>query len=247
MRRLPCRPADFTLTEVRHEQYSPCTGRYMPTLATQQAIREPAQADEVRTRILAAAEHVFAERGYAGATTREIAERAGIGKRMLFYYFPTKDAVYRAVLERIIAGLVAIYEQTRGEPGPVGLGDSIEAITRFTAANLPAMKVWLREIIDDGPHLADLTRRYMRPLYEQAGAGVARNMIAGAFRASDPVHALASVGGVTLFYFLIVPMLRLVWDRDPLDPEVVAERAGVARDVLLHGLTQVARPKEGSS
>src|SRR5689334_23410856 len=111
----------------------------MPTEATQRATRELPQADEVRNRILAAAEQVFAERGYAGATTREIAERAGIGKRMLFYYFPTEDAVYRAVLERIIAGLVAIYDHTRGEPGPIGLIDGIDAITRFTAANLPAM------------------------------------------------------------------------------------------------------------
>src|SRR5689334_20452666 len=113
----------------------------MPTLATKRATRELPQADEVRTRILAAAEEVFAERGYLGATTREIAERAGIGKRMLFYYFSSKDVVYRAVLERIIVGLLAIYEQTRGEPGPIGLGDSIEAITHFTAQNLAAMKV----------------------------------------------------------------------------------------------------------
>lgn len=219
----------------------------MPTLATQRGTRELPQADEVRSRIIDAAEGVFAARGYAGATTREIAERAGIGKRMLFYYFPTKDAVYRAVLERIIVGLVEIYEQTRGAPGPIGLGDSIEAITHFTARNLPATKVWLREIIDGGPHLEDLTRRYMTSLYEQAGAGVARNMDTGTFRRSDPIHVLASVGGVTLFYFLITPMLRLIWDRDPLDPAVVAERASVARDLLLHGLAGPATAKEATS
>jgi TetR/AcrR family transcriptional regulator len=219
----------------------------MPREATQRATRELPQADEARSRILSAAEEVFAERGYAGATTREIAERAGIGKRMLFYYFPSKEAVYRAVLERIITGLVGIYQQTRGEPGPVGLADGIEAITHFTAQNLPAMKVWLREIIDDGPHLPDLTRRYMAPLYEQAGAGVARNMASGAFRAGDPMHALVNVGGITLFYFLIAPMLRLVWDRDPLSPEAVVERAQAARDCLLHGLAGAGGPKETAS
>ncbi len=219
----------------------------MPMEATQRAARELPQADEVRSRILSAAEAVFAERGYAGATTREIAERAGLGKRMLFYYFPTKDAVYRAVLERIIAGLLAIYEHTRGEPGPVGLADGVEAITQFTAANLPAMKVWLREIIDDGPYLPDLTRRFLAPLYEQAGAGVARNMASGAFRSGDPRHALVSVGGVTLFYFLIAPMLRLVWDRDPLSPDAVAEWGQAARDCLLHGLAGGGGPKEGAS
>ena len=220
----------------------------MSTQASQRAVRELPQADEVRGRILAAAEAVFAERGYAGATTREIAERAGIGKRMLFYYFPTKDAVYGAVLERIITGLVAIYEETRNQPGPIGLGDAVEGITHFTAANLTAMKVWLREIIDGGPHLGELTRSYVAPLYEQAGAGVERNMAGGTFRTSDPMHAMVSVGGVTLFYFLITPMLRLLWDKDPLDPAVVAERAAVARDCLLHGLmADSAKAKGGDS
>jgi AcrR family transcriptional regulator len=197
---------------------------------------DPSQADDVRRRILGAAEAVFAERGYAAATTREIAERAGIGKRMLFYYFPNKDAVYRAVLERIIAGLIAIYEQTRAEPGAVGLAEGIERITHFAAANLPAMKVWLREIIDDGPHLRELTRMHMRPLYRQAGESVAHNMSTGAFRAGDPMQALVSVGGITLFYFLIEPMLRHLWRQDPLGPAAVAARAAAARDCLLYGI-----------
>ncbi|HXJ32484.1 MAG TPA: TetR family transcriptional regulator [Candidatus Eisenbacteria bacterium] len=219
----------------------------MATLATRRVTRELPQADDVRARILDAAEAVFGQRGYAGATTREIAERAGIGKRMLFYYFPTKDAVYRAVLERVITGLVAIYEQTREQPGPIGLGDAIEGITRFTARNLPGMKVWLREIIDGGPHLDELTRTYIVPLYQRAGEGVAGNMASGVFRKSDPVHLMVNVGGVTLFYFLIAPMLRIIWNRDPLDATTVGERAAAARDCLLHGLAGPAGPKETSS
>jgi TetR/AcrR family transcriptional regulator len=219
----------------------------MATLVTRRATRDLPQGDDVRARILDAAEHVFSERGYAGATTREIAERARIGKRMLFYYFPSKDSVYRAVLERVIIGLVAIYEQTRSEPGRIGLADAIEGITLFTAANLTAMKVWLREIIDGGPHLEELTRQYMIPLYERAGAGVASNVARGVFRGTDPHHFLVSVGGVTLFYFLIAPMLRVVWNRDPLAPQAVAERAAAARDCLLYGLAGKANPKEASS
>ena len=56
------------------------------------------EGDGIRPRILDAAERVFAARGYAGATTREIAAAARIRKRMLFYYFPSKDLLYRAVL-----------------------------------------------------------------------------------------------------------------------------------------------------
>jgi TetR/AcrR family transcriptional regulator len=214
----------------------------MPATATSDG--SSTDIDEVRQRILDAAQLVFAERGYAGATTREIADRAGIAKRMLFYYFVNKDAVYRGVLERVVGGLVHIHAEFRQNPGPIGLGEAVEAMTLFAAQNLPAVRVWMREIIDGGPHLAELVRQYVAPVYQLAGEEVARNMRAGVFRASDPMHVLVNVGGLTLFYFLILPMLPLVWDKDPLAPEVLAERAAVTRTMLMLGLAGSAAPGE---
>ena len=52
--------------------------------------------------ILAAAEVVFAEAGYGGATTAAIAARAGVAKANLHYYFATKEALYRAVIEQVL-------------------------------------------------------------------------------------------------------------------------------------------------
>jgi TetR/AcrR family transcriptional regulator len=204
--------------------------------------------DDVRSRILDAAEAVFAERGYAAAATREIAERAGIGKRMLFYYFPTKDAVYRATLERIIAALVSIHEAFRREPGPVGLTDAMEGITYFAASSLPAVRILVREIMDDGPLLADLASQHLGPLFERGSAEVVLSMQRGFFRRADPMHVLVNVGGITLFYFLMQPLLERVWERDPLAPATVAERAAAARDFLMHGLAGVApAPKRTAS
>jgi TetR/AcrR family transcriptional regulator len=207
----------------------------MPT-TTAETARATEGTDEVRTRILDAATEVFAERGYGAATTREIAARAGIGKRMLFYYFASKESVYRAVLERMVMSMVAIHEQFRAEPGPVGLAAAVEGVTRFAAANLPGLKVLLREIIDDGPCLPELARDVLGPLFERGGAEVARNMEAGVFRRADPMHVLLNVGGLTLFYFLNLPLLSLLWDRDPLAPATLDERVAVVRDCLLHGL-----------
>ena len=55
-----------------------------------------------KTRILAAAEAVFAERGFEGATTAAIARRAGLPKANLHYYFATKEELYRRVLGRVL-------------------------------------------------------------------------------------------------------------------------------------------------
>lgn len=212
-----------------------------------QIARAQPDGDDVRRRILDAAEEVFAGRGYAAATTREIAERAGIGKRMVFYYFPNKDAVYRAVLERVLVGLVAIHQHIRENPGQVaGLPAAAEQLTRFAATNVCAVKVWLREIIDGGPHLAGLTNEYLKPLFTQVAGEVERNMQRGIFRPGDPMQVLMNVGGLTLFYFLMQPLLEIVWERDPLAPETVDARAAAVRDFLLHGLAGAAA-REGAS
>jgi AcrR family transcriptional regulator len=199
-------------------------------------IRTTPNGDDVRRRVLDAAEALFAERGYAAATTRDIAQRAGIQKRMVFYYFPRKDALYRAVLERVIAGMVAIHEQFRDDPGPTGLAEAVDGVVAFASQRLPAVKLLLREIIDDGPHLPDLAREHLRPLFARGAAEVERNVANGVFHPGDPMHVLVSVGGLSLFYFLMVPLLRLVWERDPLAPETVIERAAAVRALLLRGL-----------
>ena len=64
------------------------------------------RAENERT-ILEAAEAVFAEHGFGGATTAAIAARAGVPKANLHYYFPTKAALYRAVIERVLTAWLA--------------------------------------------------------------------------------------------------------------------------------------------
>lgn len=58
-----------------------------------------ASTAEARTRILDAAMHLFAERGYSGTPTKAIAERAEVASGLVFYHFPTK----RALLDALIA------------------------------------------------------------------------------------------------------------------------------------------------
>jgi AcrR family transcriptional regulator len=155
---------------------------------------------------------------------------------MLFYYFPNKEALYRGVLDRWANNMVALHERFRGDPGPIGLSEVIEGITLFAAANLAALKVVSREIMDGGAYLPELSRKLLQPLFARGGEEVARNMASGVFRPGDPMHAMVSVGGVILYYFLIQPLLAVVWDRDPLAPEVLAERAAAARDCIMYGL-----------
>mgnify|MGYP001397897718 CR=1 FL=1 len=62
---------------------------------------------EYREIILSISERIFAEKGFTATTTREISKQAGINKNLIFYYFNTKEGLYRNIIERNIA---PIYE-----------------------------------------------------------------------------------------------------------------------------------------
>src|ERR1051325_214643 len=56
-------------------------------------------SDERRNAIVKAAVPLFARKGFAGTTTRELAEAAGISEALLFRHFPSKQALYREILQ----------------------------------------------------------------------------------------------------------------------------------------------------
>src|SRR6266498_2998339 len=85
---------------------TPATARWEPTPRWERRYRE----------VLNTAASVFAEKGYAGASTRDIAERLGVRQASLYYYFPSKEAALGAICELgvkdFISNLQAIIAET---------------------------------------------------------------------------------------------------------------------------------------
>jgi len=69
---------------------------------------------ETRREILQAAEESFAAAGFAGATTRQVANRAGVNVATLHYHFGNKEGLYRAVLEEAVSGKLPAAEAAGG-------------------------------------------------------------------------------------------------------------------------------------
>jgi TetR/AcrR family transcriptional regulator len=197
----------------------------------------------VRDRILRAAERVFAGKGYAGATTQEIARAAGIQKRMLFYYFAGKERLYAATLDRFLEGVRAIHVRFHDDPGPVGLGHIIAGLIRFVVMNPDPVRILIREIMDDGPHLPRIVERYVGPLFADGVAETGRNMERGVFRREDPLQVLVNIGGLTVFHVVIAPLLERVAGSDPLAPGAVEKRIEAA---TRFALTAILAPPAGA-
>ncbi len=221
-----------TLAKVR----SPRTPRPVPPARRRVPRAQENRTGPARERLLHAAEQVFALKGYAGATTQEIAALAGLQKRMLFYYFADKDELYAQVLDGFLQGIRDIHVRFHGDPGPIGLQEIIGGLIRFVAANPNPVRILIREIMDDGPHLARVIERYVGPLFADGIVETQRNMDRGIFGRDDPMHTLVNIGGITIFYLLIAPLLRQVWRRDPLAPDTLEERIASTARFALRGL-----------
>ena len=110
-------------------------------------------------RILAAAEQIFAETGFSGATTAMIAAKARLPKANLHYYFGTKRRLYRAVLQRILDAWLASGDGIRPEADPAtAFADYIAAKIEASRRRPYASKVFANEILHGAPEVEDYLR-----------------------------------------------------------------------------------------
>ncbi len=134
------------------------------------ATKRDQQREETRDRILEAAVECFAERGFRGASTREIAQRAGTNQGLITYYFKSKDELWRAAAERLFrlfstqlaARLAALdvldpREQAR---------ESVREYVRFAAAHPELFHFMMEEGKNDSERMHWLVDTHLRPMYE---------------------------------------------------------------------------------
>jgi TetR/AcrR family transcriptional regulator len=108
--------------------------------------------EENEQLILRCAEHIFAQYGFNGSTTRQIAERAGLPKANIHYYFDTKSSLYQHVLESMLSDwmMAAKTFETNDDPATV-LCSYIEAKMDLARRRPYGSRVWAREIMSGAP------------------------------------------------------------------------------------------------
>jgi len=79
--------------------------------------RKHHESNDMRERILLSAEKVFAQKGYAAASIRELCEAAGVNRALIYYYFADKADLYRAVIDNSEADLLRIAREARDAEG----------------------------------------------------------------------------------------------------------------------------------
>lgn len=156
---------------------------------------------ENRARIAAAALDVFSAEGFRGATVDAIAERAGMSKPNLLYYFPTKDAIYREVLKRLLddwlAPLRALDEA----------GDPVQEIAAYLdrkiemARDFPAeSRLFANEMLRGAPNMIDVLEGDLRALVREKAKVIRAWSAAGKIARVDPYHLIFAIWATTQHY-----------------------------------------------
>lgn len=153
------------------------------------------------TVILQAAEKVFAEAGFGGATMQLIADMAGLPKANLHYYFPTKEALYRQVVQNIFE----IWLQAAGSmdraPGPVeGIGAYIDAKMEISRRHPDGSKVWASEVMHGAPVIQDYLETTLRDWTTGRATLIQRWIDEGKMASVNPEHLLYMLWATTQHY-----------------------------------------------
>lgn len=199
---------------------------------------------ETETRILDAAEQVFARLGFAGASTQVISEEAGVTKAMIHYYFASKERLYQAVLDRILFELIRLVQEvTTAEIDRVArLKSFIEGFFDYVARHPHFGRLTYMGSGSGGRYFDNIVTTFFRPLFEQGCEFIEEGVAEGVFQPVDATHLLLSIYATTMGYFADARFISLIIKDDALKAERLAACRQATLAWVLRALGVAERP-----
>jgi len=197
--------------------------------------RRPTQhGDATRARIVAAAVEAFARRGFEAASTREIAEAAGVEQGLLTYHYPSKDGLWRAAADRVFAVLrEGVLERVASLEGLEADERGREAIRAYVRT-MAAHPEFFRFIVDQGNRPDARTRwlvdTHVKPGFEALKAlGLLRAARGDEARLPHAFFALLGAGSLI---FSVASNCRRLTGVDPRKREAIEAHADFVADLM---------------
>jgi len=195
-------------------------------------------ADRSQLAILDSARDEFAQRGLAGARMDSIAARAGLNKRLIYYYFGSKDDLFLAVLERTYADIREAEQRLHlDEVEPV---EAIRRLVSFTWHYYLDHPEFITLLNSENLHRAAHLKRSERiqdmnsPLVQLLDGVLERGRREKLFRSGvDPVQLYISIAALCYFYLSNNDTLSAIFGRDLRAPKAMAQRLSHMTDLVL--------------
>ena len=190
----------------------------------------PATDKPTPERILDAAEDLFAERGYAATSLGDVADRVGIRSPSLYNHFRNKEALYAAVVDRLLEAFTAPLDELRQAPLTAeGIYRWLEITVRMHHQRPNLARLLQHAALSGSPHTDALVDRLFRPMFEPPEASAAPNL--GPLAELQP-WAVMGLNNLVMSYITMAPMYRDLLGQDPFSDRALDNQLTLMKTLL---------------
>ncbi len=201
------------------------------------AFRKISKRSQNQKAILEAAEKVFAEAGFAGATTQLIADVAGLPKANVHYYFKTKEELYRRVVYNIFDIWMEAASAFDTELGPrEALSRYIDIKMDLARSHPNGSRVWAAEILHGAPIIQDYLEGPLLEWSTDRGKHIERWIANGEMDQIDPAHLLYMIWSTTQHYADFGHQIETLNGSKPLSDEQWQAAKLSVKTIILRGV-----------
>lgn len=183
-------------------------------------------------RILDAAEDLFAEKGYSATSLGDVADRVGIRSPSLYNHFKNKEALYQAVLDRLLEDFSAPLAEL--DSGPLTQNrvlEWLEAIVRQHHANPNLARLLQHAALSGGPHTSTLIDQLFRPMFQPA-TGLQDGNLSLLEDAGLQPWAVMAFNNLVMSYVTMAPMYSDLLGQDPFSEEALENQLNLIKTLL---------------
>ncbi|NVK46781.1 MAG: TetR family transcriptional regulator C-terminal domain-containing protein [Rhodobacteraceae bacterium] len=151
--------------------------------------------------ILEAALDVFSQHGFRGSTLDQIAKAAGLSKPNLLYYFPSKVAIHRALIDELMQNWLDPLRKIEAD------GEPVEELLAYVLRKLEMAREYPREsrlfaneIVQGAPNIMDKIEGELKSLVDEKAQVIDGWIASGALAPVDPYHLIFSIWSTTQHY-----------------------------------------------
>lgn len=205
------------------------------------SVRKPqqARAEETRLRIIEEARKAFAEKGFDGANTRDLAAAAGTTHAAIRYHFGTKDQLWRETVAEMFSKLreeLTVENATGdGEPSDSseGLRRFVSSYIRYCAKHPDHARIMMLESARGGERVEWMAEEFIKPGHTYVSAGLENLIKQGILPDVWPVSLIYIVVAVCQLPFVLSKEVNAIYDVDVSSEKVIQAHTDAVLALLL--------------
>ena len=195
-----------------------------------------------KEKIIDAAVTEFSKGGYPGARVENIATNAGINKAMIFYYFGSKEGLYKLIINKIVRDLFNNLKESGGlKPKPEAFIEGFtENYIRFFSRNREYMKIIGTDLIQNPVDLKEALKNVFNSDIKEIPANIQNSFREwhkqGLITEPDPMHLFLNIISLCIFPLIARAFPEVIFDVDLENEKFIEERIRSVKNILKRGI-----------